>query len=96
MTTSAAAKHYVRRWANEGILPKIRVTRSVDHAIYLTFGTTLEHHHMLRFVVCTDLGYQTLVATTLYVPILCAALCLAQPPAGPSASTISCISRTRT
>jgi hypothetical protein len=58
----------VRERAEEGNLPSIRITRSVDHAIYLAFGTSLEPHEILRFVICTDLGYQTLIATTLYVP----------------------------
>jgi hypothetical protein len=69
-TASSSTAHYVRKWSEEGSRPDVRVTRSVNHAIYLAFGTTLAPDDILRFVISTDLGYQSLVATTLYVPTL--------------------------
>jgi hypothetical protein len=89
----------VRKWPELGVTRDIRLTHSVDHAIFLAFGTTMEPNDLLRFTICTNMGYHTLYATTLYVSTCHPVFPVEHVDSDPlalSASTTSSISATRT
>jgi hypothetical protein len=82
--------HYARKLAAPGVSPDIRVTYSVDHAIYFAFGMALEPNHVLRFTILANKDkYVTVIASLLYVVHVTSSVYHSDAHPVPSASSTS-------